>query len=244
MILIDIGNTTIGICLYQENRLNVVKRIKTKDLKNKTTTLSEEFKDLNFKDRKCLISSVVPSLNDEFTNLFKNKYNIDPVFVDINKNQLFKIHLDNPLELGSDLLMVTYGASLYFDEAIIVDLGTVSKFLVYKGHDFLGGAIGVGFENSYDAIFDTAEMLKESALIKPEKIIETSTEKCLASGIINGMVSLVDGMIQKIKEEQHIENVILTGGASIILHPYFKTNLKYVPDLIFEGMIKYVQSQR
>ena len=243
MILIDIGNTTINICLT-EPTLNVIKSLKTKALKNHLTSLDQELQDLELKADECLISSVVPSLNQSFVAYFKMRYNIDVSFVDISKNNLFKIHLDEPSELGSDLLMVTYGARNYFDEAIIVDLGTVSKFLVYQGHDFLGGSIAIGFENSFEAIFENAEMLNSFVLTMPEHVIENATNRSIASGIINGMVALVDGMIKKIKEERHIENVILTGGAALFLHPYFETKLKYVPHLIFEGMIKYAETQR
>ena len=81
MIVIDAGNTNIVIGFYTKNKLNKIIRLKTEKKINITQKEINKFlksnKKLinNLKDRFCILSSVVPSLNLIFKNIFqKNKF--------------------------------------------------------------------------------------------------------------------------------------------------------------------------
>ena len=81
MIVIDVGNTNIVIGFYTKNKLNKIIRLKTEKKINITQKEINKFfksnKKLinNLKDRFCILSSVVPSLNLIFKNIFqKNKF--------------------------------------------------------------------------------------------------------------------------------------------------------------------------
>ena len=72
----------------------------------------------------------------------------------------------------------------------------------------------------------------------PEKVVGTSTEQSIQSGIMWGTVSLIDGMIEKIESEMQWKNsqVIATGGASNLILKYSQTIKQYNPFLTLEGM--------
>ena len=77
MIVIDAGNTNIVIGFYTKNKLIKIIRLKTEKKINITQKEINKFfksnKKLinNLKDRFCILSSVVPSLNLIFKNIFE-----------------------------------------------------------------------------------------------------------------------------------------------------------------------------
>ena len=244
IILMDIGNTTISIASI--NNINVnkeyeiinIKKINTMDLKHHSIKLDNELKDLNLSDvQDVIISSVVPSINDLFVTYFKS-FNIIPLFIESKMNQEIEILLEKPEELGSDLYCLAHASRNYYDKCIIVDLGTATKFLVVDHLSFLGGAISFGFEVAFNALFTSAELLNSIKLTNVDKVVENSTSKCIRSGMIIGMASLVNGMVDKIKKEQGDIPVLLTGGNAEYVKDHFNFNYKYVPNLIFEGMVR------
>ncbi len=240
--LIDIGNTTIGFAL-KNKKIELLKVVDTKDLKNHKN-IDEVIKGVYQNVDACVISSVVPSLNDLFKAYFIKEFRIEPLFISVELNHKYQIDLDNPHELGADLLSVIFGSSLYFKESIIVDLGTASKFLAVKGDVFIGGAIAPGFEGSFNSLFSNAELLNEFKLKDTFHALGHNTNDCIASGVILGHTSCVDGMIQRIKEETNIQNIILTGGCSKYIIDHLKSEYLYVPNLIFEGMLLIYETRR
>ncbi len=107
MIVIDAGNTNIVIGFYKKNKLNKIIRLKTEKKINITQKEINKFfksnKKLinNLKDRLCILSSVVPSLNLIFKNIFqKNKfkfYVINPKKIPFRNNIYYNLN-----QIGSD----------------------------------------------------------------------------------------------------------------------------------------------
>lgn len=244
LVLIDIGNTTVGLSIYNNKDITCLKIIDTLALKEKKIDLENEYKGLFDKVDDCFISSVVPSLNNCFKSYFKKNFDIEPLFLNIAMNKKYHINLDQPNELGSDLLAAIYGSSKYFNEAIVVDLGTASKFLIIKNDEFLGGAIAPGFEGSINSLFNNAEMLNEFKMEDASKVVGNSTMECITNGSIFGMVSLVEGMVERIKKETNIQNVILTGGSIVHILKHLSFKYLYAPNLIYEGLLLIYEYQK
>ena len=147
--------------------------------------------------------------------------------------------LTDPSELGSDLLADgVAGSNRYPKGALVVDLGTATKFIVVKDGKFLGGAIAPGVMTSLKGLIENAALLEETALQRPEKVIENNTIGCIQSGLINGTIAMVDGMIEKIQQELGSLNVIITGGLADSIISGLKASFTYCPNLIFEGIMQ------
>lgn len=235
ILLIDGGNTTLGIGVRKDNQIEVISRISTPKLKEKNL-LIDIFKKIDYPITDVFTLSVVPSINDKIIQASLDVFHLKPIFVNINMRNDIKILLDNPQELGTDLYIDIYASKLHYDKSIIIDLGTATKILVVDQNVFLGGAIVPGLIGSFNSLFSTAELLNSVEITKPQGVIGNSTHECLISGLIVGHATLIEGMVKKIKDKYGISNVLLTGGNSIYIKDELTIDYKYVPDLIFEGL--------
>jgi type III pantothenate kinase len=95
-----------------------------------------------------------------------------------------------------------------------VDLGTATVFdAISKNGDYLGGAIAPGLVIAAEALFQRAARLYRVELARPTEAIGRNTVAAVRSGVIFGYVGLVEGMVQRFKEELGEEaKVVATGG--------------------------------
>ena len=67
---------------------------------------------------------------------------------------------------------------------------------------------------STKALHEAAAALPHVEVKRPPSVVGRNTVNCMQSGIYWGYLSLVDGIISKIKKEKKINKVIATGGLS------------------------------
>lgn len=233
LLCLDVGNTSIVVAEYDGRitnsfRLDTTSSISKEDFLNNIK--SNIFDDV-------IISSVVPSLNNLLTNIIYELYGLKPIFVNVNMKTNINICIDNPLELGSDLLIAGVAASKRKGENhLIIDMGTATKFLVVKGNSFLGGAIAPGFMTSFESLFKEAELLNKIELVTPEKVVGSNTIECIQSGTIIGCISMIKGMVERIKKEIGDLEVVLTGGNALFVKDSLE--YEYCPNLLIDGLIE------
>ena len=239
LLCLDIGNTNIVVAEVEQEIVNLF-RLNTKGIIKKED-FSKQLISKSFSN--IIISSVVPSVNQKLNEIFKELYNIEPIYVDVSMKSNIEILIDNPNELGSDLLVAGVGAFSFFGgNNIIVDLGTANKILVMIGNKFLGGAITPGFMSSFEGLFSNAELLNTIPLEIPKKVVGSNTIECIQSGSIIGTASMIEKMIEKIKKEifakYNVEEfkIILTGGNSLYIKDALEIKFEYMPNLLIDGL--------
>ena len=236
---LDIGNTTIGVAVVENDVIIKDFRITTDHTKtvDEYYELLKEHVNETFDD--VIVSSVVPSLNKIITKLFSRYYQITPMFVTTKTNTGINIKIDNPEELGADLLVDAVGAHFHNPgNNMIVDLGTANKFLVVLGNDFMGGAIAPGLKTSLKTLFKDAELLDSVTLEAPGKVVGTSTIECIRSGAVIGTAAQIEGMAEKMQKEVGPLHLIITGGIARKIISEVKVEFEYIPNLIFDGLIQ------
>lgn len=243
LLLFDVGNSNIVLGKVENKKIIATYRFIT------SSSMTEDeyyhkFKEIIGNDNieGIAISSVVPQLDNILTVMCKKYFSITPLLVSTNLNSGLSYKIDNPSELGADLLCDAVGAVNKYpnENKIIVDLGTASKFIVVnKNNEYLGGAISPGLLKSLNSLIDSAAKLSDVAMGVPVKVIGSDTKSCIQSGMVYGFASLVDGMIQKIKNELNDENtkVILTGGLSCYVNDILRTNFDYLPNILLDGLL-------
>jgi type III pantothenate kinase len=125
------------------------------------------------------------------------------------------IHIDNPRELGADRLINAYAAWQQHQQALIViDFGTATTFDVVSAKgEYVGGVIAPGINLSLEALRAAAAKLHGVAIVRPEKVVGTSTTGAMQAGIYYGYTGLIEGIITRIKAERgEAIKVIATGG--------------------------------
>ena len=162
-----------------------------------------------------IVSSVVPAMVKTIEELGQTYFRITPLIVGPGIKTGMPILYDNPREVGADRIVNAVAAyERYQTATIIVDFGTATTFdYVTEGGEYLGGAIVPGVGISLDALFHKTAKLYRVELMKPPQIVGRNTVNAIQSGIYYGYTALVDGMVERIQEENGTPTrVIATGG--------------------------------
>ncbi|MBE6082256.1 type III pantothenate kinase [Sporanaerobacter sp. PP17-6a] len=229
LLVIDVGNTNIVLGVYDGDRLLYDWRIATD--KDKTSDeygllLRQIFSyhNLCFKDvEDVIISSVVPTLMYTLDATIKRYIGHDPLIIGPGVKTGMNIKYDNPKEVGADRIVnAVAGYEKYGGPLIIVDFGTAITFCaISKNGDYLGGAIAPGIKISSEALFMRTAKLPKVELVEPERVICKNTVSSIQAGLVYGYRGLVDYIIEKmineLKPEGKVKNIVATGGFASLL---------------------------
>ena len=122
----------------------------------------------------------------------------------------------------------------------MVDSGTATNFdIVGADGAFEGGVIAPGVNLSMEALHKAAARLPRVAIQKPAKVIGTDTVGNMQSGIYWGYVSLIEGLICRIKAEYgRPMRVIGTGGVASLFQGATDSIDEFDPDLTVRGLLE------
>lgn len=241
VLLIDIGNSNMVFGYADNNK--IIKTFRLKTFIDKTSDeyylLMKSFLDL-YQINDVIITSVVPIATSALKKLFKTYYNIETKIVGPGIKTGVQLKVDDPKSVGADIICDCVGAMKNHNEAIIVDLGTATKYIYVKNNTFYGVSIAPGVSVSMKAMVSKAAMLQDFELQVPKKVLGTNTISCMQSGVIFSSASSVDGMIDRIKEEIKNDNisVIATGGLSKIIIPLCKNKIELDENLTLNGLLE------
>jgi len=221
LLVIDIGNTSITLGVFEGEKLRATWRMATAihRMADEYATLVLNLlhhRGLEASDIKGVaLCSVVPTLTTTFDQLSQQYFNISPLIVAAGVKTGVRIRMDNPKEVGADRIVNAAAAHhLYRGPIIITDLGTATTFdTVSKEGDYIGGAIAPGIVTAAEALFTQAAMLPRVELTRPKHAIGTNTVDAMQSGIIFGYVGLIEGVVARIQKELGEKaKVVATGG--------------------------------
>ena len=247
ILVIDIGNThTVIGCVKRDNIL-MRERISTNHSATSLEYISFlktafEIGKIDEKEIEgAIISSVVPAVTSVIKDSIEKMLSIKVLVVGPGIKTGVSIVIDNPAQLGSDLITgAVAGVSEYPVPQIIIDMGTATTIsVINKNKEFIGGAILPGIAVSHDALISRTSQLPKIAFEKPKKIIGSNTIDCIKSGILYGNAGAIDGLIERFNEELGEKcTVIATGGLSKIIAPLCKHDITTDEDLLLKGLMR------
>lgn len=188
-----------------------------------------------------IISSVVPTVTATVKATIERFFNITPIVVGPGVKSGLKIHIDNPAQLGSDLVVCAVaGIKEYAVPQINIYMGTATTIsLIDDKKTFLGTTISAGMGVASDALSDRTSQLPSVALETPKKVVGSNTVDSMRSGLVFYTASAIDGMIEKIEEEYGQScTVVLTGRYAPSILPHLKHKIIHDPDLILKGLME------
>lgn len=241
----DIGNTNITLGAFKDDSLVCVSRLATQRHRTADQYAIElkalfDIEGLNGEFSGAIISSVVPELTDAFARAIKKVTGADALIVAAGLKNGLKIAIDNPKELGADLVAGAVGAIAKYElPCLVMDLGTATKISVIdNGGVFLGCTIAPGLRISLDALASRTSQLPTIAVAAPAHAIGTNTPDCIKSGTVLGTAAMLDGMADRLEKElgKKIKTVVATGGLSKEVVNCCEREIVYNKDLILEGL--------
>jgi type III pantothenate kinase len=198
------------------------------------------------------VCATVPGVLNAWREMLASHFpDIDRVIVEPGIRTGVPILVDNPREVGTDRIVNALAAAADFPTpAIVVDFGgTATTYDVVDGDGrYVGGAITPGIEISLDALSRGGAQLRMVELVRPRSVIGKNTVEALQSGMVFGVASQVEGMVERLiaaLDTPSSVSVIATGYLAPLVSDECRCFTHHVPALTLRGLEKvFLRNQR
>ena len=226
--IIDAGNTRVKAAIFDNHQI-----VKHAVYKGFEPEIGQFFSSANIK--KIMVCSVV----ELPTFITSNSQFQITVFTPSHKIPIGNLY-DSPQSLGLDRLSNAVGAFTVNGNkgpVLSIDLGTCIKFdFVDAKGNFIGGSISPGLKMRLKALNYYTQKLPLIKVYQIPPIVGTSSNESIASGVVNGIITEVDGMIKYYKQQFPSIKVFLTGGDAPFFFDSLKNNIFAFPLLTCHGL--------
>ena len=225
-ITIDEGNTSVKLALFENNQLVFMK----------SDVNLERVKELLSNCDRLIVSSV--KKNPLFESLISSKY---AIFLNPSTPLPITNCYETPHSLGNDRIALAVGATANFPNknVLVIDAGTCITYdFINSKKEYLGGSISPGIHMRYNALHHFTSQLPLLESVDTAMLIGANTEGSIHSGIINGILVEIDGIIQRYTNQYPDIKVIVTGGNAKFFDKGLKNTIFANPNLLMEGLNK------
>lgn len=152
-----------------------------------------------------------------------------------------ELKVDEPQQVGADRAVNAIAAqALVEGDKIVISFGTATT-VDHVGADgaYMGGIIAPGINLSLDALVAAAAKLPRIAIEAPHStsVIGRTTESQMLIGIYWGYVSMIEGLLARMKAEiGKPVKVVATGGLAILFQQHGHLFDRIEPDLTLRGI--------
>jgi type III pantothenate kinase len=231
-LVVDIGNTSVKMAVFQNNSLLHKLIFPLSDFSNNFQKIKIQFPEIET----TILSSVVKTISKEKKLLQRDTY-----FFELTRalSLPFENKYATPATLGKDRIALVAAAVAKFPKknTLVIDAGTCVTFdFKNDKEEYLGGAISPGLEMRFKALHNFTANLP---LLKPGENLELiggSTEASMTSGVVNGLLLEIDGTIASYATEYEDLTIILTGGDAQFLSVRLKNSIFANSNFLLEGL--------
>lgn len=246
LLAIDVGNTNIVLGVFdRDGKLLFSSRLVTDNAKTEDQ-YAIDFRDIlrlyraeELEITGSILSSVSPPMTTILSRAVERLFGCPPLIVGPGIKTGLPIAIDNPAQLGSDMVVTATAALARYPRPIVViDMGTATT-LSYINRDgvYCGCAILAGVRTSLTALTSRTAQLTSIAIEAPGSVVGKNTVDSMQSGVVYGTASMLDGMIERIESENGpVSTVVATGGMAREVVPFCRKQIKFDPDLLMNGL--------
>lgn len=257
LLAVNVGNRVISFALFSEGSTEPVAKFKiAADIcrtADEYVVLVKQLLDHSGIDVKmidgAIMASVVPQLNEEIKKVILALTGKTPVTVGPGVKTGFAIKIDDPAELGADIVancaaaVAAMKAEGIEGPAILLDMDTVTTlFAINKNREVVGGAIIPGIDMSLGALHRETAQLPNIELLGATRAIGKNTRESLCSGVILGQAAMIDGLIDQFERELKCESgeaiLFATGEKSKSCLAYSSRSFRYDGMQTLKGLLE------
>ena len=237
-IIIDFGNTLIKVALFYGDSLIDLRTFPNLPFEQLKSLIDEfEFKNSKYKPIKYVIISSVVNIPEEIIIYFNSKFN----FVELNSKTALPVTIKykTPDTLGNDRIAAVVGASGMFpsSDLLIVDAGTCITYdFINSKKQYFGGGISPGINMRFKALNNFTDKLPLVSQSQDVDLIGGTTQDSILSGVLNGVVAEIDGIIDKYKQKYPTLKIIFTGGDVNYFDKKLKNDIFADSNLVLKGL--------
>ncbi|MCL4144147.1 UNVERIFIED_CONTAM: hypothetical protein GTU68_001468 [Idotea baltica] len=228
-LIVDIGNTRAKIAIFKDNELlhNSI---------SKHVNINESIEKLQ--SQYAIKNGILSSVADDFLTDLKDENFNRFIKLDHNTKVPFFNKYGTPTTLGVDRIALASAAAYHYpnENVLIIDSGTCITYdFINSKNEYLGGAISPGINLRYKSLHEfTANLplLEQSEY----KLLGNDTNSSIQSGVLNGFIQEIDGVIGQYNRKYSNLTVVLTGGDTIFLAKKLKSSIFATPNFLLEGL--------
>jgi type III pantothenate kinase len=232
-LVIDIGNTRVKAALFEGSELQHF------FVYDSTTELLATGILEKYPIKHCILASVV---NDIEPFLEKLRWKVTVLLFNADTPTPIKNLYKTAHTLGSDRLAGAVGGNNFSPNSnvLVIDAGTCIKYnFITKNNEYLGGGISPGLQMRFKAVHTfTSRLPLLEVDEKFNTLIGKNSNDSILSGVQNGAVAEVDGIIEQYKVEYPDVKVVLTGGDVNFFEKRLKNSIFADQNLILKGLNK------
>jgi type III pantothenate kinase len=256
LLAIDAGNTNLVFALVEDGVIRARWRIATDPRRtaDQYAVWLHQLLQLEGYERSVvdavIIGTVVPRALHNLEVLAAKYFRVQPLIAGQPPVE-WEMELDvaEPKTVGADRVLNAIAAhAIHEGDLIVLDFGTATTFDVvdYSGA-YKGGIIAPGINLSLDALVTAAAKLPRIAIQAPANasVIGRTTEDQMHIGIYWGYVTMIEGLVARMKAEiGRPVKVISTGGLATLFDQHTEVFDAIEPDLTIQGLsLLYKRSQ-
>ncbi len=231
-LVIDVGNSFVKLAVFDDGNIVFTKRIKTIHLKERIVQLKKQYKPI----KNAIISSV-GKLETKDVEYICAHFNV--LILSAKTKVPFLNIYKTPNTLGIDRIGLVSASVKQYPKKnrLIIDAGTCITYdFVTSENEYLGGAISPGIRMRYESLHTLTANLPLLETEIPETITGASTEESIHSGVVNGVLKEMDGVIEDYEQKYSDLTVILTGGDANFLSKQLKSSIFANSNFLLEGL--------
>lgn len=252
LMVANIGNDVISFGFFKNSDPDLISSFKISSDLNKT---SDEYlavisgisntKGIDGKSVDgTIISSVVPQLTKKIRETIYYFTGKEPLTVGPGVKTGFHIKIDNPSELGGDIVANTAAAmriKCVNKAAIVADIGSVNTVsAIGKNGEYLGCAIFPGMQISLEALHGKTAQLPNVNFLNDVRAIGKNSQESICSGVLLGNAMTLDGFVERFVAEMKCKyddvHLIATGEYAHTVLKKCKHSFEIENDLTLKGL--------
>jgi type III pantothenate kinase len=151
----------------------------------------------------------------------------------------FKSLYHTPETLGLDRMAAVAGSNILHPKqnCLVVDIGTCITFdLIDESGTYHGGGISPGIEMRLKAMHKFTSKLPIITFNGSTELIGKTTKQCMLSGVANGTIAEIEGILYRYKQFFEDLTIIFCGGGSKFFETKIKEHIFAVPNLVLIGL--------
>jgi type III pantothenate kinase len=151
----------------------------------------------------------------------------------------FKNNYKTPKTLGADRIALVAAAVKKFpnQNTLVIDAGTCITFdFIDKNASYFGGAISLGIEMRFKALYFFTSKLPLLEKKELQNFTGENTEESMNSGVVNGVIQEIEGVISQYNKKFQELTIVLTGGDTNFLSKQLKSSIFANQNFLLEGL--------
>ena len=231
-LIIDIGNTVAKLAVFQENELLFRKTVEQPQISGEVLNLLKEFPEIT----KIIVSNV-SSVEFELPQSYREQ--VKTLSLTASTPLPFKNLYATPETLGNDRKALVAAATKQYPgkNVLVIDAGTCITYdFKNAAEEYLGGGISPGLKMRFLALHSFTAKLPLVDEYTSHELIGDSTITSISSGVLNGILFEIEGIIHTYSTRYNNLITIITGGDASFLSVNLKNGIFANSNFLLEGL--------